>query len=276
MKASSKFILSAVALASAAFAQTSYADAGVTYNVGAITEYRYRGLGQTRGKPALQGGVDYDSGNGFYLGAWGSTIKWIKDQSTPTQEVKGPFELDLYGGYKFEAGGLGYDVGYLRYQYLSNTLQRTGGPGRDADGTTYKNANTDELYGAVTAGAFTAKYSYATSNLFGNYNFTANKGTKGSSYLDLSYTFDLGNGMTFVPHVGRQKVKNLEGFTTANPSYTDFAFTLNKDMGNGLSASLAAITTNADKNFYTIAPSGSTVNYYQGKSQLVAGLKYTF
>ena len=275
MKTSSKFVLSAVALASAAFAQTSYADPGVSYNVGVISEYRYRGLGQTRGKPALQGGVDYDSGSGFYLGAWGSTIKWIKDQSTPDQDVKGPVELDIYGGYKFEAAGLGWDVGYLRYEYLGNKLERAGGTG-GAEGTSYKNANTDEIYGAVTAGAFTAKYSYAMSNLFGNYNFNTNQGTKGSYYLDLSYTFDLGNGMTFVPHVGRQKIKHLEGFAVANPSYTDFAFTLNKDFGRGLSASLSAITTNADKGPYTIAPAGSSVNYYQGKSQLVAGLKYTF
>ncbi len=28
--------------------------------------------------PALQGGVDFTQG-GFYLGAWASTIKWIKD-----------------------------------------------------------------------------------------------------------------------------------------------------------------------------------------------------
>ena len=275
MKTSSKLVLSAVAIASAAFAQTSYADPGVAYNIGVMNEYRYRGLGQTRGKPALQGGLDFDAGNGFYLGAWGSNIKWIKDQSTDTQDVKGSVELDLYGGYKFEAGGLGYDVGFLRYQYVSNKLQDAAGSGA---GVTYKNANTNEIYGAVTAGAFMAKYSYAMSNLFGNYNFDKSQSTRGSYYLDLSYTVDIGNGMTLVPHVGRQKLKHLDGASnvSGNPSYTDFALTLNKDLGAGLSASVAAIGTNADKNVYTIAPSGSSVNYYQGKSQLVAGLKYTF
>lgn len=269
MKHSSKLVLSAVALASAAFAQTSFAEESLAYNVGVISEYRYRGLGQTRGKPALQAGVDYDSGKGFYLGAWGSTIKWIKDQSTDTSSVKGPVELDLYGGYKFEAGGLGYDVGFLRYQYVGNNLQEADWAGA---GTTFKNANTNEIYGAVTAGLFTAKYSYALSNLFGMYNFTDAKGTKGSYYLDLSATFDLGNGLTLVPHVGRQQIKNLTGY-----SYTDVALTLNKDLGDGLSASLSAISTNADKGPWTIVPgNGSSVDYYQGKSQLVVGLKYTF
>jgi hypothetical protein len=43
-----------------------------------VTDYRYRGISQTKLKPAVQGGVDYAAG-GFYVGAWASTIKWIKD-----------------------------------------------------------------------------------------------------------------------------------------------------------------------------------------------------
>ena len=31
----------------------------VTFNVGAVTDYRYRGISQTRQKPALQGGFDF-------------------------------------------------------------------------------------------------------------------------------------------------------------------------------------------------------------------------
>jgi len=271
MKASSKFILSAVALASTAFAQTSYADAGVTGNIGAITEYRYRGLGQTRGKPALQGGLDYDAGNGFYLGAWASSISWIKDYGDvyAAGGTKGPMELDLYGGYKFETNGVTYDVGMLRYQYTGNTLENTNGGG------VWKNANTTEIYGAFTAGVFTAKYSYAITNLFGQYNFTENKGTKGSGYLDLSATFDLGNSWSLVPHVGRQNVAGLDA--SAHATYSDYALTLNKDLGGGLSASVAAIGTNANREYWTYTlNSDPTKPYFQGKSQLVAGLKYTF
>lgn len=254
-----RFVLSAVALASAAFAQTSFAEESLAYNVGAISEYRYRGLGQTKGNPALQGGVDYDSGKGFYVGAWASTISWIKEAGVAAnKDTKGPLELDLYGGYKFEAAGLNYDVGYLRYEYVGNTLDKVNG---------YKNANTDEVYGAVTYGPFTAKYSYAFSNLFG-VDDGAGKNSKGSTYLDLSATFDLGSGYTLVPHIGRQEVKNYGGL-----SYTDYALTLNKDLGNGLSASLAAIGTNVTgdkKNNFT------TNGYVTTKDTLVVGLKYTF
>lgn len=272
MKLKSKLLLALLATSSAAFAQTAPAEPESTlgYNVGVVSEYRYRGLGQTRGDAALQGGVDYAHSSGFYVGAWASTIKWIKDNATTTGASKGPVELDIYGGYKFEAAGLAYDVGYLRYEYVGNKLADADWNGK---GKTYKNANTDEIYGAVTAGVVTAKYSYALSNLFGNYDFAKDKSSKGSYYLDLSATFDLGNGYSLVPHVGRQKVNNI-----TDASYTDAALTLNKDFGEGLVASVSAISTNANKGPYTINPTGDGkgVNYYQGKSVLVAGLKYSF
>jgi len=254
MNLKSKIVLALLATSSAAFAQTAPVAPEVTYNVGVVSQYRYRGLAQTKGDPALQGGVDYANANGFYLGAWGSTIKWIKDASNSGVEAKGPVELDLYGGYKFEAAGIAYDVGYLRYEYVGNTY-------KDAASANV-NANTDEAYGAATYGPATLKYSYAFSDLFGTSN------SKGSTYWDLSATFDLGNGYSLVPHVGRQTVKNASGY-----SYNDIALTLNKDLGDGLSASVAAISTNGNSaNFKSLY----TSNYDTSKSTLVVGVKYSF
>ena len=157
----------------------SYAD--LAFNVGAVTDYRYRGISQTRLKPALQGGVDYSNG-GFYLGTWASTIKWIKDGGGDAD-----VEIDLYGGYKFElAKDTTLDVGLLTYQYPSNKLATS--------------ANTTEVYAALTAGIFTAKYSHSVSNLFGFAD------SKSSGYLDLSAAVDLGEGLTLTPHLGYQKV----------------------------------------------------------------------
>jgi uncharacterized protein (TIGR02001 family) len=247
MNFKSKIILALLATSSAAFAQTAPAapESTLGYNIGVASEYRYRGLGQSRGEPALQGGVDYAHSNGFYAGAWGSTIKWIKDSGA----TEGSAELDMYGGYKFEAAGLGFDVGYLRYEYVGNKLKNVSG---------FTNANTDEVYGAATYGVTTLKYSYSLSDLFGTMN------SKGSTYWDLSATFDLGNGYSLVPHAGRQSVKN-----TPAASYTDIALTLNKDLGDGLSASVSAISTNID---YVYA----LPNYNAGKSIVVVGVKYSF
>ena len=259
MNIKSKIVLALLATSSAAFAQTAPAAPEITYNIGVVSEYRYRGLGQTKGDPALQGGLDYAHASGLYVGAWGSTISWIKDNSASGAPVKGPVEIDIYGGYKFEAAGLAYDVGYLRYQYQGNTLEKTGGT---ANGV-YANANTDEVYGAVTAGVFTAKYSHSTSNLFGFLN------SKNSGYLDLSATIDLGEGYTLVPHVGRQKVRNV---ADKSGDYTDVALTLNKDLGDGLTAMVSAISTNAKESVYK----NTNVNYFQGKDAVVVGIKYAF
>jgi uncharacterized protein (TIGR02001 family) len=232
----------------------------LTFNIGVVSDYRYRGISQTRYKPALQGGADYTFANGFYVGTWASTIKWIKDFG-----VKGSVEWDIYGGYRGEvAPGLNFDVGLLEYYYIGNKLADTG---------SYKNANTLEAYGALTYGPITGKVSYALTNLFGNYNFTTNEKTRGSYYLDLSGTFDLGSGFTLVPHLGYQKLEHLP--SSPNPSYTDYSITVSKDLGSGFSVSLAGVGTDADKGFYVTGSSVSPSKFL-GKNSLVAGLKYAF
>lgn len=257
MNLKSKIVLALLATSSAAFAQTAPVAPEVTYNVGVVSQYRYRGLAQTKGDAALQGGVDYANANGFYLGAWGSTIKWIKDAGTVGEtQVKGPVELDIYGGYKFEAAGVAYDVGFLRYEYLSNTLKNAGPTNK------YGNANTSEIYGAATYSVATLKYSDSLTNLFGNLN------SKHSTYWDLSATFDLGSGYTLVPHIGRQTVKNSSAL-----SYTDKALTLNKDLGDGLSASVSAITTSGKGQS---AFASYLTSYDAAKDAVVVGVKYAF
>lgn len=240
------FVPSLIALAlgsvsGLAQAQAAAPESSLSFNVGAASDYRYRGISQSRLKPAVQGGIDYADKSGLYVGAWGSSIKWIKDAGGDAG-----MELDLYAGYKGAVGDVSYDLGFLRYEYPSNKLAVS--------------ANTNEVYGAVTMGPATLKYSHAISNLFGFAD------SKNSYYVDLSGTFDLGSGFSLVPHVGYQSVKNNSAF-----SYTDYALTLGKDLGNGLSATAALIGTDADKALY-VTPAGK----FTGKTGLVVGLKYAF
>lgn len=241
----SLFLAAPLALAVALPLLPATAAADVAFNASVTTDYRYRGISQTRLKPALQGGVDFTQG-GFYLGAWASTIKWIKDGGGDAN-----VEIDLYAGYKGElAKDLGYDVGLLAYVYPSNRLSPS--------------ANTTEIYGAITAGAFTAKYSHSVTNLFGFGN------SKNSGYLDLSYTADLGGGWTLTPHLGHQRVAHSGRF-----SYTDYALTVAKDMGGGVTLSAALIGADVDKvggvAVYA-SPSGKNL----GRTGLVLGAKISF
>jgi uncharacterized protein (TIGR02001 family) len=234
-------------------AQAAAPESSLSFNAGVTSDYRYRGISQSRLQPAVQGGVDYADKSGFYVGAWGSTINFIKDTGATysTAGVKGSTELDLYAGFKGAVGDVAYDVGMLRYQYMGNNLQIVSG---------YANANTTEIYGAATLGVVTAKYSHSLTNVFGT------PESKNSYYFDLSAALDLGNGFTLVPHVGYQMVNNKAVLGT----YTDYALTLSKDLGKGLSASAAVVGTDADTGFYSLK------DKFNGKSGLVVGLKYAF
>jgi len=259
--------LAALTLATGAvFAQAAPATT-LTYNVGVVTDYRYRGITQSRNEAALQGGVDYAHKSGFYVGAWASTIKWIADYSYNANtggtrtgtDITGNVELDLYGGYKFDlAKDVTMDVGYLRYQYQGNNLEMTGGTARSI----YGNANTNEIYTAITMGPITAKYSYSLSDLFGYID------SKGSGYFDLSANFEVIPSWTVTPHFGRQTVTAA----TYNASYNDMSLTVTKDLGKGLSASLGYYGTNADTSNYSSSIDGK----FLGERGAVLGVKYSF
>ncbi len=248
MKLKATVLLSTLALSGAVLAQAKAPEPDYTlsYNAGVVSDYRYRSISQTRLKPAVQAGADFAHKSGLYLGAWATNIKWIKDSGA----TDGSIELDLYGGYKGSAGDIAYDVGFLRYEYVGNKLGKVAG---------FANANTNEVYAAATVGPFTAKYSHSLSNLFG---YVA---SKNSQYLDLNATFDLGNGWSVTPHVGRQVIKNNEAY-----NYTDYSVTLGKDLGDGLSASLMLVDTNAKESLYTWG------GKYVGKAGAVLGVKYAF
>jgi uncharacterized protein (TIGR02001 family) len=245
-----KKTLAAVAIALAATGGAlapAVSQAQVAFNVGAVTDYRYRGISQSKNRPAVQGGVDYTAG-GFYVGAWASYIKWTKELGGG-----GNVEIDLYGGYKGEiTKGLSYDVGVLTYQY----------PGNDLKKVTGETANTTEIYGAMTYGPATLKYSHVVSKgLFGS------PDSKNGYYLDLSAGFEITDGWMLTPHVGHQRYK---GPASGAGSYWDYALTVSKDF-KGLVPSLAVVgNSKVTDSFYTV--NGKDL----AKTTLVLGVKYNF
>lgn len=264
MNLKSKTALAVLALiaGSAAFAQSKAAEPDYTlgFNVGAVSDYRFRGIEQTAGQPSVQAGVDFAHKGGFYAGAWAaSNIKWIKDVNGATD---GTYELDLYGGFKGEIGkGLGFDVGVITYQYPGNNSGAAGTPGAGL----YSKADTTEIYAGLTYSVVSLKYFQSMGDFLGNLN------SNGSRYWDLSAAFDLGNGFTLTPHVGRQTIPNVADNAG---DYNDYALTLAKDFGNGLAVSLAAIGTDAKRSFYT--PVYGSTDRFLGKDTVVLGVKYSF
>ena len=230
----------------------------LSFNIGVFSDYRFRGISQTRLQPALQLGADYVFPSGFYVGTWLSTIRWIEDAGKGAGVSTGgtSVEWDLYGGYKGEiAAGLGYDVGLLAYYYPGNKLYNIPGS---------RNAHTGELYGALTYGPATVKYSHAVTTLFG---FDK---SRNSGYLEAAATFDVGGGISITPHVGYQKVRNNSDF-----SYTDYSVTGSKDF-SGFVVSLAFVGTDT-KSINGVRAYASPVNGKDtGRATVVLGVKTTF
>lgn len=201
-----------------------------TGNLTLASEYLYRGIAQTRGKPALQGGFDYAHASGFYAGVWGSNISWISDA---VSGASASVEIDVYGGYKGSiTDDFGYDVGVLTYNYP--------GSNKTFAGFQELKQDTTELYGALSWKWLTLKYSHSTTALFGwAKTGTLTDKTKGSGYLELNAAYDLGDGWGINGHVGHQKVKG-----NSDASYSDYKLGVTKDVGFG-TVGLAYWATNA-------------------------------
>lgn len=138
-------------LGSASFAAEEEASSPISANITIANDYVWRGKTQSDDKKAIQGGFDYDAGNGFALGIWGSNVT---DGS----------EFDYYGAYSGELeNGLGYEVGYIAYRYS-----------KDAVGN---RLNFDETYVGASYGDFGLTY----------YKGNGKKELEVGNYIEASY-----------------------------------------------------------------------------------------
>jgi len=134
-------------------------------NVALTSDYVWRGVSQTDGGPAIQGGFDADLGNGLYAGVWASNVDFGDDTSV---------EVDVYGGWAGEFNGVGVDVGYIHYHFPQEGYQL------------------DELYLGLSFGPASITYSYdlgLAEDEIGDYT---------------DFGLDLGeyNGVAFAAHAG--------------------------------------------------------------------------
>ena len=262
-----KHSLIAIALIASAAAHAD--DNTLTGNLSLNSDYRFRGISQTYKQPAVQGGLDYAHSSGAYVGTWMSNV------SGNSYNNGAGLEWDLYGGWKFSpAQDITLDFGALAYVYPGARLNSAPGVA-----TNEKYTNVD-VYAAVTAGSFNAKLSIAATDYFGLNSTTAGYayfsalpargGSKGSAYLDLNYSFDLGDGYTLGTHAGRMEVKHY-----GDLSYTDFKLSLAKEF-HGLTVTGAVVGTDAKRDFYQVANAAGQSPKRVGTTGVVISLGKTF
>jgi uncharacterized protein (TIGR02001 family) len=115
MKKMTKSVVAAAVLA----ATSTAAMAEVSMNVGVTSNYIWRGVTQAADEAAVSGGIDYAHESGVYVGTWVSSLGGGTEVTAGAITATKPsdYELDLYLGYAGEISGIGYDLGYISYEY---------------------------------------------------------------------------------------------------------------------------------------------------------------
>ncbi|MES3708701.1 TorF family putative porin [Pseudomonas putida] len=138
-------------------------DFSVALNAGVYSDYKSRGVSQTKGDPAVQGSVTLSHSSGAYIGAWSSNVDF--GHGSPTRQ-----EIDYYAGYFWQISEeISLDLAYYNYEYPKQS-----------------SLNYSETYARLTAyGAYVG--GYYSDDLYGN-----------QSYL---YSF-IGYGVTLPLEIG--------------------------------------------------------------------------
>ncbi|WP_395945744.1 TorF family putative porin [Brevundimonas sp.] len=174
-------------IASAAPAPASAEEPTFSANIGAVSDYVFRGFSQTNENPAIQGGVDMTYGS-FYAGAWASNVDFGDDTNA---------EVDVYGGYRTEAAGYALDFGVIGYLYPGEPS------GADYNYVEFKAAGSRAI-GPATVGAAV----YYSPDFFGV--------DESATYVELNGAFSPIEKLTVSGAVGQQFLDVGDDYATWN------------------------------------------------------------
>ena len=177
-----------VALGGAAMAQDTAPS--FAFNIGANSDYSFRGLTQTAKDPSVFGGVDMTAGM-VYAGAWASNVDW-------------GIETDLYAGVKPTVGPITFDLGAIYYGY----------PDSDIKNAAYWEGKIAASIPAGEGGSLGLAYYYSP-EFFGK--------TGKADYYELNGSVPLGKA-TLSGAIGRQSLAKryygVSGYSTMNAGVT--------------------------------------------------------
>lgn len=166
-------------------------ESSLSVDLALVSDYRFRGISQTDEKPALQAGVNWDSGMGFYATLWGSQVDFGTEADV---------ELDGIVGYAGSLGDdWGYDIGLIHYNY----------PGESG-------LNFTEVFTHISFGDFSAGLNY--SDEFG-------KDGPESYYSHVAYSTEFVETWTFTAQLAYTQSDAWDGY------YKDWTLSLEKDFG---------------------------------------------
>jgi uncharacterized protein (TIGR02001 family) len=234
------FPLTEKVLAQDANASAADAPYSVTGNVAIVSDYMFRGITQTWGHPAIQGGGDLTLKNGFAAGLWASRIS---ERSYPG----GAMELDLYGSY-----GANFNDDWSWHAGLYGYLYPSGNLDQARPRLASRSFNTLEANAALTWKWLTLKYSRSLTDYFAIDTEQGYDGdSHGTGYLQLDASVPFSAEWSLALHAAHTDIP-ARLITTAGslgPSYSDFGATVKYQFSTHWNVSVGA-TYATNKSFY--------------------------
>ena len=184
-------------------------------NVFLVSDYLFRGITQTWGKPAIQGGFDFVHDSGIYLGTWASNV-------SSNEFPGGSMEWDMYGGYNYKVNDdITVGAGVYYYYYPGANLDKANPP------LPGRSLNTFEGNLSASWKWIGVKVSYAFSDYFGaDKQLGFQDDTRGTVYPEVNVNYPLMDNLTLVGHVGYTHYSENLAAPNANgrtdPSYVDW------------------------------------------------------
>ncbi len=227
------FLAASVLAATTLTSSIALAESPLTANISVTNNYLFRGLTQTADQAAVQGGIDYANGSGFYVGTWISNVSARNDSGGGAgfYGTNGNYEQDLYAGYAFDAGPVGLDVGYIKYMYPVDSSNKL---------------DYDEVYVNASWMMLSANISYTVSKE------DKSVTDKNDRYYSLGAEFDIKDGLMLGLLVGKY---DFDGGTASDYTHylvslskNDFTFAYEKN-----NAKAASWWTGVDDNRFTVS-----------------------
>ncbi|AAZ25068.1 TorF family putative porin [Colwellia psychrerythraea] len=191
--------LTSALIAGSLVASSAFAVEGLSANVGATSNYLWRGVTQTDDAAAISGGIDYAHESGFYAGTWASNVDFGDDASA---------ELDFYLGFGGELGqGFGYDVGYIYYAYPDSA---------QTDST--NEYDFGEVYGSLSYSYFSVSANYGVNNDDGA------EWADSALYISADAEIEVAEGLTLALHIGDYSFDD----DYKSDDYSDYGVSLSK------------------------------------------------
>lgn len=203
-----------------------------------LSNYVGRGLSQSVGQPSIETEVNYDPGEGFYVGLSGYSIN-ILDELYPGDSASLLIE-----------GTLGYSKSLDQESQVKFGVQRVQFPGHYVkQPIPMEEPNTTEAFCYFRWSRLSLKLNYSVTDYYGTFD------SRGSWYLDGAVWQPISDNWNLGAHVGRKILAGNDpnsGLINGRKNYTDYKLSASYSLTSRLSFSVATTWSNATPTFYTV------------------------